>query len=188
MCGKNSKSGFTLIEILIAFALLGILMSVIAPNFKNLLPRREREAFISKLNALSRTAWQRALIERKVFKVSFDLKKNLFWIEASTGKTKDGQPEFAPVKGAYVKTSVDVPKNIEVKNFIIEGYDEMAKRGGKLTEFEGWFYIMPDGLTQTVTINFVDTKQKNAAGKPRQFGLVLNPFNAQFKTYDSFQK
>ncbi len=47
---------------------------------------------------------------------------------------------------------------------------------------------MPDGLTQTVTMNFLDTKQLNAAGKPRQFGLVLNPFNAQFKVYDGFQR
>lgn len=191
MRGKNSKSGFTLIEILIAFAIIGILMSIVVPSFKQLLPRREREAFISTLSALARSAWQRALIERKVHKVSFNLKKNLFWVEMATGNTKEGQPEFVPVKGTYAKTSVVVPKNIEIKNFIIEGFDEMGKRGGgggKLSEFESWFYIMPDGLSQAVTINFIDTKQKNAVGKPRQFGLVLNPFNAQFKTYESFQK
>jgi len=190
MRGRNSKSGFTLIEILIVFAIIGILMSVIVPNFNRLLPRREREAFISKLSALTRFAWQHALIKRKVHKISFDLKKNLFWVEMATGNVKEGQPEFVRVKGAYINTSVAVPKNIEIKNFIIEGDDEMAKRGGggKLSEFESWFYIMPDGLSQTVTINFLDSKQKNAAGKPRQFGLVLNPFNAQFKTYDSFQK
>ena len=187
MCGKNSKSGFTLIELLIAFALIVVLMGIVVPSFKNLLPRREREAFISKVNAITRLAWQRALIERKVHKIVFNFKNNEFWMEEPTGTTKLGEMEFKRVKGGYAITSGKIPKSIKIKNFIIEGFDEMTRRGAGGTD-ESWFFIMPDGLTQTVIINFLDAKQLNAAGKPRQFGLVLNPFNAQFKVYDSFQK
>ncbi len=187
MCGRNSKSGFTLIELLIAFALVAVLMGIIAPSFKNLLPRREREAFIGKINAITRFAWQRALIERKVHRIVFNFKKNLFWVEQPTGTTKLGEMEFERVKGSHFDTSGKIPATIQIKNFIIEGFDEMTRRGAGGTD-ESWFFLMPDGLTQTVTINFLDTKQQNAAGKPRQFGLVLNPFNAQFKVYESFQK
>lgn len=187
MRGRSSKPGFTLIEILIAFALLGILLSIAIPNFRKLLPRREREAFISKVNAITRLAWQRALIERKVHKIVFNFKNNEFWMEEPTGTTKLDEMEFKRVKGGYAITSGKIPKSIKIKNFIIEGFDEMTRRGAGGTD-ESWFFIMPDGLTQTVIINLLDTKQLNAAGKPRQFGLVLNPFNAQFKVYDSFQK
>ncbi len=187
MHGRSSKYGFTLIEILIAFALIGILMSVIVPNFKRLLPRREREAFIGKVNAITRLAWQRALIERKVYKVVFDFKNREFWVEGPTGTSKLGELEFARIKGSYFKASAKIPATIEITNFIIEGFDEKTRRGAGGTN-ESWFFIMPDGLAQTVTINFLDTKQLNAAGKPKQFGLVLNPFNAQFKVYDGFQK
>ena len=188
MLGSN-KRGFTLLEILVVLAIIGIMATIVVPSFKSILPRREREAFVSKLNALMRYAWQHALIERKAHKMSVNFEKKLIWIEMATGSpNKEGKPDFAPIKGAYLNTSMVIPSSIQIKNFIIEGYDEMSRyaAGSKLQD--SWFFIMPDGLTQTVTINFLDTRQTNVAGRPRQFGLVLNPFNAQFKVYDSFQK
>lgn len=183
----NNKQGFTLIEVLVVLAIMGAMMTVIVPNFRKLLPRREREVFIGKLNGLAQYAWQHALIERKIHKIVFDFKKNQAWVEMAVGTSKSGEPEFTRVQGAYINPVVTIPSNIQIKNFIIEGFDEKTSRGSGGTT-ESWFFITPDGLTQTVTINFLDTKQINAAGKPRQFGLVLNPFNAQFKVYDSFQK
>lgn len=187
MLGSN-KRGFTLLEILVVLAIIGIMATIIVPNLKNLLPRREREAFVGKLNALTRYAWQHALIERKVHKISVNFEKKLMWVEMATDVLKDGKPEFARIKGAYLNTSIVIPSSIQIKNFIIEGYDEMSRYGPGSKLQESWFFIMPDGLTQTVTINLLDTRQTNVAGKPRQFGLVLNPFNAQFKVYESFQK
>lgn len=186
MCGNNR--GFTLLEILIVVAVLGILAAAIVPNFRNLLPGRERKLFIGKLNGLMHTAWQRALVERKLQKISFDFDKRSIWLESATGAIKEGNPEFARAKGSYVSTLLKIPKVIDVKNFIIEGFDEMGRYGSGRKTTESWFYIIPDGMAQAVTINFLDTSNLNAAGKPRQFGLVLNPFNAQFKVYDAFQK
>jgi hypothetical protein len=62
----------------------------------------------------------------------------------------------------------------------------MAKFTKSKTE-EMWFYVIPGGMAQDVIINFIDTKDlyNNA---PRSVGLVLNPFSAQFKIYDTFQK
>lgn len=185
---RGNNSGFTLLEILIVLAIIGILMAVVVPNFRNLLPGRERKLFVAKLNGLMRTAWQRALAERKIQKIAFDFDKRLIWLESATGAIKEGNPEFTKAKGSYIPTTLKIPKVIEVKNFIIEGFDEMGRYGAGRKTTESWFYIIPDGMAQVVTINFLDTSNLNAAGKPRQFGLVLNPFNAQFKVYDAFQK
>ena len=185
---RGNNKGFTLLEILVVLAIIGVLMAVVVPNFRNMLPGRERKLFITKLNGLMRIAWQRALVEHKTQKISFDFDKRLLWLESATGGLKDGTPEFAKAKGAYVPTSLKIPKVIEIKNFIIEGFDEIGRYGSGRKTTESWFYIIPDGLTQTVTVNFTDTSNLNAAGKPRQYGLVLNPFNAQFKVYDAFQK
>jgi prepilin-type N-terminal cleavage/methylation domain-containing protein len=184
---RAGSNGFTLIEILIAIVIMGIMLAVVVPNFRRLFPAREREQFVNALSALTRYAWQHALIERKNHKVIFDFTEKKVWIEMATGTTKSGQAEFGPLKRAYVATSLVIPKSIEIKNFIIEGYDEISRYGGGSKAAQSWFFITPDGLTQTVTINFVSNKE-TAAGRPRQFGLVLNPFNAQFKVYDSFQK
>ncbi len=187
MRGNSPNKGFTLIELLIVLAIIGVMLSVVTPNIKKLLPRRQREAFISNLNALTKYAWQHALIERKVHKVIFDFKKKLISVQMATGKVENNQVQTAPIKRAYVKTSLTIPDNIDIKNFIVEGYDEKGRFGAEGTH-ESWFFIVPDGLTQMVTINYIDKKSSTPSGKPRQFGLVINPFTAQFINYDSFQK
>ena len=53
---------------------------------------------------------------------------------------------------------------------------------------ETWFYVVPDGMTQRVTINMTDSQDIDSGGRPAKIGLVLNPFNAQFATHDTFKK
>jgi prepilin-type N-terminal cleavage/methylation domain-containing protein len=184
-----SKKGFTLIELLVVIALIGLLTTVVIPNFRKLSPKKERQLFIGQLNGLTRFAWQQALTTKKLHALVFDFKNNQMRVEQATGTVKDGMPELKPVKRTYIKTATAIPKTIQIKNFIIEGFDEITKSvGGASKTYETFFFILPDGLTQAVTINFIDTKDVNAARKPRQFGLVLNPFTAQFTTHDSFQK
>lgn len=185
MCGKSK--GFTLIEILVVIALIGLLTTIVVPAFKRRSPHEERRSFIAQLNSLTRFSWQQALITRKLQAVVFDMKKRHVRVEQSTGAVKDGKPQLEQIKRAYIRTSLELPKQLQIQNFIIEGFDEMSRFGARPTE-EVFFYIVPDGLTQAVTINLIDTKDLNAAKKPRQVGLVLNPFTAQFTTHASFQK
>jgi prepilin-type N-terminal cleavage/methylation domain-containing protein len=181
----TAKNGFSLIEILVVLGIIALLMTIVLPRFSSMLPGRDRKLFITNLNSLTRNAWQQALIQNKIHKVAVDFIARKMWLERETGVVKDNAPEFARVKGAYTMNSCIIPKNIEIENFIVEGYDEKAR---SRTTYESWFYVMPDGLTQAVTINCIDKKQIGPGGRPAHFGLVLNPFNAQFKVYGSFQK
>ena len=187
MYGTNKSAGFGLLEILIAIAIIGMLMTFAIPNIQKLMPRYERETFIARLNALLQLGWQNAIMSHTLHRVSFHFGKKQISLEKQTDETdKDGEPKFAPLKGQYIKNSLSIPDSIEVKQFFSEGFDEMGRiAGGKTTE--AWFYIVPAGLAQEVIINFIDKKDR-IAKKPRPIGLVLNPFNAQFKTYDTFQK
>ena len=76
------------------------------------------------------------------------------------------------------------PDSIIIKQLLIEGFDEMKRFTGGKTETV-WFYIVPDGMVQAVTINFLD-KEQMIDGKPKPVGLVLNPFTAEFKVYHAF--
>lgn len=177
----SKTTGFTLLEILIVIAIIGS-MSVLIPNLGQRKPRYAREQFIARLNSLCQFAWQQALSTHKLHAVEFDLNKHHVSVQRDTGtRDEKGFPKTEQVKGP--RSKFDYPANLEIKQFIIEHHDEIkrAESGSKTSQV--FFYIIPEGLAQEVTINFVDKKDK-----ARTVGLVLNPFTAQFKKYDTFQK
>lgn len=181
---NSKKSGFTLLEILIAIAIIASLMTLIPYVGKK--PRYEREEFIARLNSLCQFAWQQALITRKLHSVKFDFNKHVVTVQRDTGeRDADGLPKTEPTKGPRSKFTY--PAHLEIKQFFIEDSDEMKGAGSGSKTSTAFFYIIPEGLTQEVTINFID-KKDSIDGKARTVGLVLNPFTAQFKVYDKFAK
>jgi len=181
------NKGFTLFELLVVIAIIGTLATVIVPTFMRRSPIYERRAVIAKLNALTRLAWQNALIENKIHKVKFNLEEGEVSLEITKGQYEKGEPTFKPLERTYIDTHFDWPENLEIKQFFLEKTDEIRLRGGR-TDLSLWFFVMPDGLAQDVIINFIDTKDLLPDGRPKPFGLVLNPFSVQFKEYDTFQK
>jgi len=168
-------------------ALIGVLGSAIMPNLKRTTPRYEREEFIARFNALTQLAWQQAIKTNKAQQISVDVGKRIIVLLSATGEVdRLGEPTFKRTIGLVQNTSLPIPDAYQVKQFFIEGFDMMAKYTKSKTE-EMWFYIIPEGMAQDVIMNFLDTKDlfNNA---PRPVGLVLNPFSAQFKVYDEFQK
>lgn len=178
------KQAFSLIELLVAIAIVLLMATISVPAYKQLFPDIERNNFLSKLERLTTFAWQNALSTNKIHAVLFDIKDRQVRVQVDSGaRDTTGKITLQNIKGAHVQTSIAIPKSLEIKNFIIEGFDEMSK-GQRETAY---FYIMPDGLAQRVTINMIDTKHR-IGGRARQIGLVLNPFSARFKIYDQFQK
>lgn len=183
---KNNP-GFSLLEIMIAVAIIGMVAATVVSNFARRMPRAQRENFINSLNNLAQFARQRTLITRKLHKVAFDLAQRRAWIEQQMGKDSKGEPVFAPIKSASIRASYSWEPHFVFQNFFIEGVDELsAYSSGKKTE-EVWFFIVPDGLAQEVTINVADTKD-TINKRSRHIGLVLNPFTAEYKVYDEYQK
>lgn len=181
------RHGFTLIEIIVVIGLIAAASTLFITNRGRFSSSYARKTFIGQLQALSRYAWQQAVITRQIHKIEFDFtKKNVELTRMSPKSTKE-QPQFERLKNSYVKTNLLIPRNIQVKNFLIDGFDQMGSFVGRKTEAVH-FFIIPRGLTQAVTINFTDTRDTLPSKKPRTFSLVLNPFNAQFAEYDTFQK
>lgn len=180
-----NKSGFTLLELLVVMVVIGLLATILMPNLRT--PGYERKQFIGRLNALTRLGWQNALITNKVQRVQFDFAAHTVQLQSARDKSESSDElQFGPLKEIALNTSFTIPEQIEVRQFFIEGFDEMSRFSGRKTG-EVWFYIVPDGMAQEVIINFFDTKD-TIEGKVRPVSLVLNPFTVQFKEYDSFQK
>lgn len=185
----NNRVGFTLVEIMVAIAVIALMATIISPMLRVRRPGQERKEFVGTLNALMRLASQQATVSRKIHRVLFSLKDNKM-VKVTVqikgeGNDSKGDPIFATIKAPYLSSSIKWPSNLLVKQFFIEGIDEKAREGRVSTEF--WFVIMPEGLAQDIIINAVDMHD-GPRNKPQQVGLVLNPFSVQFKMYDSFQK
>ena len=182
--------GFTLIEILVALALLGILMSVVVPNINRFRPGYERKALVSDLSALVSRTWQDALVTRQLHRVWFDFIHRTITIERDTG-TKDmrGEEKFEEVSGQYIKATISLPEYIQIKDLFIDGIDQMHRSGIPGFKIEhAWFYIYPDGSIQEVVINLFDTSDTTQSEAGTRLGLVLSPFTAKFTAYDTFQQ
>jgi len=176
------KPAFTLLEVLFVMLIVGLFMSMVIPNFLGRGPRYERELFITRLNAITQLAWQQALVTHKIHMVHFDFTTRRVRVEvAQEGASQKGALVTVPMRG-LMQSSFVWPVHIAIKDFFIERVNEMSGRTIK----SAYFVLMPEGLAQEVTINFID-KKDTIAGRARKFGLVLNPFSAQFKVYDTFQ-
>jgi prepilin-type N-terminal cleavage/methylation domain-containing protein len=184
---KGAKRGFSLLELLVVIAIIGILSAVIMPNIQRSTPRYEREEFIARFNTLVQYGWQQSLATHLLHRINVDVGKKVITLTVATDqKDKSGEFVFKPIPDAVYDTECVIPEQIVIKQFFIEGFDMMTKFARSKTA-SVWFYIVPEGMVQNVVINFMDTKDVRD-DQPLSVGLVLNPFTAQFKTYDTFQK
>lgn len=184
MFGK-SNHGFTIIEILVVLALIGVMTAVVLPNLMPSQPGQERKQFVTKLNELMRFSWQQAILTGNLQRVVVDIPNRTVQLQEADKFDKQGEPIFADMANSYLQTAVTWPEQLQIRNLYIEGFDEMSRSAAGASK--AWFYIVPDGLTQRVTINMVDNNDLQDE-KVVRMALVLNPYTAQFSVYDEFKQ
>jgi len=145
------KSGFTLIELMIVLAILGLVSVLVIPSFLKKNASKQRKTCIEQLNGLLHIAWQQSVTHAKPFKIVFDFEKNLISLHQGVLSPTKGEYEYKPYKVSHLTTFINLPNDIRIKRFIVDGFDEMSRfTGGKTTE--SWFFINEHGIAQQATI------------------------------------
>jgi prepilin-type N-terminal cleavage/methylation domain-containing protein len=183
----HKKSGFSLLEIMVAVVIIGLLAAIVIPNLGRSKARQERDKFISELNSLTGFALQNAVKTKKLHQVLFNFGKKEIYLNIATEKDKYGKMQYVQVKRSYVKNIVKMIDQLELKNFYVEGKDLAGTISSSSKAGESWFFVS-DGICQTVIINYLDNNQEKSGRNKLQLGLVLNPFSAQFEVFDEFKK
>jgi hypothetical protein len=164
--------------------ILGIMAAVIVPNMWRIAPNYQRAQFTTTLNQLSALAWQNALRTHLLHRVFFDIEKKIVQVEVEIPESVQGKQQkkqFKLVDTTYRKPQYRWPEGLEIQQFFIDGVNQF-KSGTRIETL--WYYVLPEGLAQEVIINILD----KAGAQPPEMSLVLNPFTAQFKEYDAYQK
>jgi type II secretion system protein H len=80
-----SRSGFTLIELIVVMLVLAILFGAIAPALSGFGAGREAKHVASQIVTLARWAREQAISEGRTFRLSFDTSRQAYWVTAENG-------------------------------------------------------------------------------------------------------
>ena len=185
----GNKPGFSLIEIMIAIALVAVLLALAVPNLLGRKAVQERKAFPTQLNTIMSEVWLRGLETGKIHKVNFDLEHRNIQVSEQTDKV-DGEKKlvFEPIKLHFSFNNYTWPESFDIQQIYVQKIDEIASGGLSRKTENILFYVMTDGMTQEVIINGIDQPDNQSEKDAKQFSIVLNPFTAQCVMYDTFQK
>jgi prepilin-type N-terminal cleavage/methylation domain-containing protein len=155
----SHKAGFTLIEILVALLIIGIIASVGIPRLQKRIPPVEQ--FMPQFNGLLQRAAQQALATGFVYQIMFQFDTTPQNVEISP---------LAPKEKVEVMDTAEItiPESITIKNISI---NDLLEPGTKKV----WFYVTPQGIFQRVSFSLLEQTSTNT----REYAVTLNPFTGK---------
>ena len=185
----GNKPGFSLIETVITIAIVVVLLGIAIPNMLGRRATQERKTFVSQWNSIMNEVWLRALEKGTVHKINLDLEHRTMTVSEKTEKLgPDKKIIFDPVQLFFVDNSFVWPETFDIQQLYIEKVDRIGEGGMSRKTENIWFFVMPDGTTQEVIMNILDSPEDQPEKDAKQFSVVINPFTCQCVMYDTFQK
>ena len=186
----RQERGFTLIEILIAIAIIALISALAVPGF-NYAFRTNTEGFARQLAGAFRESRDRSLLRHNLVRVNFDLAKQEYWVEeapasyllpsdaeakkaeedAGRWRKDDEKAEevFRLVKEITPKKKA-VPYGVKIVKILSPRYKEPIAEG------EAQIYYLPSGLSDAAILHIEDLDKV-------QRSISINPVTG-FTTLD----
>ncbi len=180
---KNFKKGFTLLEILMVIALLGIISSSVLPSFSRIF-RVSVQSSVRRYSALVRYTYDQAVLTGRLHRIILNLNEQKWSVEvaesgalpndkASMGLLPEGiseneriveEPGFRKIKGNFVD---QVPPGVKI--VAVQGW-----RMGRdpITKGEVAIYAFPNGFMDEATVVLAESGKETQQFKVKNHPLT----------------
>lgn len=184
MLNRTQQSGFSLLELMIVFALIAMLGAFMVPNIFRVKPKALQREFLSSLDTMIKQAVARSILQQKVHQIYFNIKEEIVQMRQKDVESieRSEHKQFKEVQDSDYVTHIPFLKHFKIKNFFINRSDKVIA-GARLEDV--LFYIMQDGTSQPVVANFM--YESDDTTQDAIFSFVINPFYARMSVYESFQ-
>lgn len=194
---RNRGNGFTLIEILIVIALIGLIMSVAVPNItlalKVNISNTSRE-----LATTIKAAYDESVLRGTVHRIAFDMEKQEYWVEQgdrdfllSRGEQVEAERRkldrmTEAEKKEYLKDPFSMARTItKNKKSLPTGvkFSDILNARSKDPQTSGVIYahFFPHGFVEKLVIHLQDRYD-------RKNTLIVNSVNGKTRVFERFVK
>lgn len=178
----SKKKAFTLIEVLIVLAIVGMIIGIGVPQVQRVF-RTNLKSSTVKLSGLIRFAYDSSVVKGLTHRIVFDFDKRSYKLEVSSNgdlislddeKTKkDSEIEETPSFYAY---DGEAGKETVLPSGIFFDSVENVSIKRKITSEQAYLYFFPQGMTEDVIIRL-----KSEKGEISYYSIKVNPANARAK-------
>lgn len=178
---QNNNAGFSILEIIIIIALIGVLGSITLPNIFVKRQGSIVKTFIKEFSIVYTKAVYHAIQTNCVVQVFFDIeKKDIFLKEELKDSTNSDIHERFQELTKQNQMHVQVPDFLDLQGLYIQEFNEM-EQGKKQTQTR--FYVMPNGTAQPIILNFA---YNTDSGSEKKLSIQVTPFLGRVQTHEEF--
>ena len=160
------QKGFTLLELVVVIGLLGLMLVMTVPRFRQALMTNELKASTRKIVGLVRGVRDKAIRDHSAYLLHIEIGAGRFWVTADGSSAEE--VTLAKDNGFRLPAEVRV-------------LDVWLRSRGKLTDGEAVIRFSRKGYVEQSVIHL-------GAEEGDRMSLVLTPFLGEIKTYEGYHE
>jgi len=161
-----NNRGFTLLELVVVIGLLGLMLVVTVPRFRQALTTNELKSSVRKIIGLVGEVRDRAIRDHKDYRLHIDIGANRFWVDVDDATAEE--------KTLAKENGFRLPEEVRV-------LDVWLRSRGKLTAGEVGIRFSRKGYVEKSVLHL-------GADDGGRMSLLLTPFLGEIKIYEGYHE